>query len=153
LEILDEVAWRPTLVHIRITPRHALELPNREPQFFSRPGHTAQIENSVVGDHRFKAIRMSEHPIDHVATIGCSGRGHVVGAGVFQAGRIIHYGHNVVENLAAPIPYDIVAKFLAIAFRPARIRHDHEITGTGEYLCIPAVRPRLTPISMWTPMD
>ena len=72
-EVLDVVAGRPLGILIGIVPGHAVELPEREPQFLGRARHAAQIEDAGMGNQGFEALGMAEHPVDHVAAVRPTG--------------------------------------------------------------------------------
>ena len=154
LEVLDVAGGGPFGVRFRVGPGRALELPLGEPEFLRRAVGRDGVEEAVVRDEAFEAVRVAENPVHHEAAVARAERGLAVlvdeGVGFL---RVVEARHEVAVGLAAPVAADLVGERLAVAGRAVGVDHDDDVAVGGEEFGVPAVGPTVAPRALGSAVD
>src|SRR5271154_2326318 len=107
-----------------------------------------------MADQAFEAIGVRGNPINHVAAVGAAGGAEARGIyeWIFGDGGVEAF-HQVVVNFSAPVAADFGGEFLAVAGGASGIDHDHDVSGRGHYLLVPAVAPGVGPGALRAAVD
>src|SRR6476469_3718759 len=145
---------RPFAIAFAVRPKRVSKLPFRKPQLFRAAVSAFSVEHSIMRYQALESIGMAQDPVDHVAAIARAQRALAFFVDEWiRLLRVVKAVHQIDVRFAAPILVHAIHKSLPVTRRSPRIDHDDHVTTGGKELGVPAIRPFVAPLALWSAVD